>query len=185
LTLSAKGAKIIGGSPNFLMPQRDKIPPSGSKPSKVPFFMRTQAMGSGGWEGYTVGFTLVGCIVAGAGAGYLLDSHFKTSYWLPILFLVGVAGGFREMWIVIKRVEAQENQKRREKREATPLAPPPVQQEAQEQPSPERKRVFQVPPPPLEAGSAARPNEAPESSEELLKRLLAESDEEAGNENKR
>ena len=142
-------------------------------------------MGSGGWEGYTVGFTLVGCIVAGAGAGYLLDSHFKTSYWLPILFLVGVAGGFREMWIVIKRVEAGENQKRREKREATPLATPPAQQEAQAEPSPERSRVFQVPPPPFENRSAAGPNDAPESSEELLKRLLAESDGEADDGNKR
>ena len=142
-------------------------------------------MGSGGWEGYTVGFTLVGCIVAGAGAGYLLDAHFKTSYWLPILFLVGVAGGFREMWIVIQRVQKQEDQKRREKREATPLATPPTQQEAQSENLTERKRVFQVPPPSFEAESAAPSSNAPESSEELLKRLLAESDEEAGDGNKR
>ncbi len=111
------------------MPQPDKPKSSGSKPSKVPFLMRTQAMGSGGWEGYTVGFTLVGCIVAGAGAGFLLDSHFKTSYWLPILFLVGVGGGFREMWIVIKRVQSQEDQKRREKVAATTLAPTPTRVE--------------------------------------------------------
>lgn len=142
-------------------------------------------MGSGGWEGYTVGFTLVGCIVAGAGAGYLLDSHFKTSYWLPLLFLIGVAGGFREMWIVIQRVQKQEEQKRREKREATPLATPPVQGEAQADNLPERKRAFQVPPPPFENQGAAVSNAAPESSEELLKRLLAESDGEGSDENKR
>ena len=120
------------------MPQPDKPKSSGSKPSKVPFLMRTQAMGSGGWEGYTVGFTLVGCIVAGAGAGFLLDSHFKTSYWLPILFLVGVGGGFREMWIVIKRVQSQEDQKRREKVAATTLAPTPTRVEDSTELPPER-----------------------------------------------
>ncbi|RYF46190.1 MAG: AtpZ/AtpI family protein, partial [Cytophagaceae bacterium] len=94
------------------MPSDDNPKPQGSKPSRVPFLMRTQAMGSSGWEAYTIGFTLVGCIVAGAGAGYLLDSYFKTSYWLPILFLVGVVGGFREMWVVLKRVQSQEEQRR-------------------------------------------------------------------------
>jgi len=185
LTISAKGAKIFGGSPNFLMPQRDKIPPSGPKPSKIPFVMRTSAMGSSGWEGYTVGFTLVGCVLGGAGAGYLLDSHFKTGYWLPILFLVGVIGGFREVWIIIKRVEAQENQKRRDKTASTPLATPPVQQGASGEPLPERKRIFQVPPPPFEPGSAPDGKRTGESSEDILKRLLAESDEQSDDADKR
>jgi len=134
-------------------------------------------MGSSGWEGYTVGFTLVGCILGGAGAGYLLDAHFKTGFWLPILFLVGVAGGFREMWVVLKRVQAQEEQRRREKQEATLLAPTPIREEAQAEPLPERKRAFQVPPPPFENQSAPAQTGASESPEELLKRLLAESDE--------
>ena len=165
--------------PIFLMPQPDKPKPSGSKPSKVLFLMRTQAMGSSGWEGYTVGFTLVGCIVAGAGAGYLLDSHFKTSYWLPILFLVGVVGGFREMWIVIKRVQSQEDEKRREKAAATTLAPTPTRVEDSTELPPGRTRIFQVPPPSFDETPGA-PQSAPkeESADDILKRLLDEGDEE-------
>jgi len=189
LTVSRKGAKIFGGSPNFLMPQRDKTPPSGPKPPKFPFLMRTQAMGSDGWEGYTVGFTLVGCIAAGAGAGYLLDSHFKTNYWLPILFLVGVAGGFREMWVVIKRLDKQELRKKVEKEAATPVSPlmprvPSASAPAPEQ-VPERKRQFEVPPPPFEEmgvphKESQTPRTAPpaEDVDDLLKRLLAEAEDE-------
>lgn len=158
------------------MPQPDKPKSSDSKPSKVPFLMRTQAMGSGGWEGYTVGFTLVGCIVAGAGAGFLLDSHFKTSYWLPILFLVGVVGGFREMWIVIKRVQSQEDQKRREKAASTIMAPPIVSPMQTELP-PERQRIFQVPPPSFEeTPDAPQSTRNEESADDILKRLLDEGD---------
>lgn len=166
--------------PIFLMPQPDKPKPSGSKPSKVPFLMRTQAMGSSGWEGYTVGFTLVGCIVAGAGAGYLLDSHFKTSYWLPILFLVGVVGGFREMLVVLKRISAQQDQQRREKAASTVMAPPiafPTQgQDSTELPA-ERKRIFQVPPPPFEEShNAPAEKQQDEDVDDILKRLLDEGD---------
>lgn len=159
------------------MPQPDKPKASDSKPSKVPFLMRTQAMGSGGWEGYTIGFTLVGCIAAGAGAGWLLDSHFKTSYWLPILFLVGVVGGFREMWTVLKRVQAQEDQKRREKVASTNLAPTPTRVEDSTGLPPERKRIFQVPPPSFEeTPGAPRSVQKEESADDILKRLLDEGD---------
>ena len=161
------------------MPSEDNPKERDPKPSKIPFLMRTQAMGSGGWEGYTVGFTLVGCIVAGAGAGYLLDSHFKTSYWLPILFLVGVIGGFREMWIVLQRVQKQEDQRRKDKAAATPLAPTPSTSVESEAP-PTRKRIFEVPPPPLGESDAAPPKAArgTESTEDILKRLLDEADDE-------
>lgn len=163
-------------SPISLMPQPDKPKPGGSKPSKVPFLMRTQAMGSSGWEGYTVGFTLVGCIVAGAGAGYLLDSHFKTSYWLPVLFLVGVVGGFREMLAVLKRISAQQDQQRREKMAATTLAPTPARVEDPTELPAERKRVFQVPPPPFEETPGASQSARSEDADDILKRLLDEGD---------
>lgn len=136
-------------------------------------------MGSGGWEGYTVGFTLVGCIVAGAGLGYMLDSYFKTSYWLPILFLVGVVAGFREMLVIIKRIQAQEDQRRRDKAASTPLAPTPSLRNETELPA-ERKRIFEVPPPPFETSTTA--SQAPkgerneESEYDILKRLLAQAD---------
>ncbi|RYX86666.1 AtpZ/AtpI family protein [bacterium] len=161
------------------MPSDDNSKPQGAKPSRVPFLMRTQAMGSSGWEAYTIGFTLVGCIIAGAGAGYLLDSHFKTSYWLPILFLVGVVGGFREMLLVLKRVQQQEDKKRRDKAASTPMAPTPSSEDETELP-PTRKRIFEVPPPPFETSTdkvevpKAERNE--ESVDDILKRLLADAD---------
>ncbi len=164
--------------PLFFMLDPDKPQSNKPKPSKVPFLMRTQAMGSSGWEAYTVGFTLVGCILGGAGLGWLLDSHFKTNYWLPILFLVGVVGGFREMWVVLKRVQAQDEQKRREKIASIPLAPTPTRRpDVEPQSAPERKRIFQVPPPPTEESSAA-PQVArnEESVDDIMKRLLAEAD---------
>lgn len=157
----------------------DKPQPDKPKTSKVPFIMRTQAMGSSGWEAYTIGFTLVGCILGGAGLGWLLDSHFKTSFWLPILFLAGVGAGFREMWVVLKRVQAQEEQKRREKVAATLLAPTPRRDQAIEtELPPERQRIFQVPPPPLDEFSSTAPQveRKEESVDDIMKRLLAEAD---------
>ncbi len=157
------------------MPSDDNPKPKPAKPSKIPFLMRTQAMGSSGWEAYTIGFTLVGCIVAGAGAGYFLDSHFKTSYWLPILFLVGVVAGFREMMVVLKRVQAQQDAQRREKRAATVAAPTPTSIET-ELPA-QRQRIFQVPPPPFETGDKViETKRGEESVDDIMKRLLDEAD---------
>ena len=153
----------------------DKPQSNQPKPSKVPFIMRTQAMGSSGWEAYSVGFTLVGCILGGAGLGWLLDSHFKTNYWLPILFLVGVVGGFREMWVVLKRVQAQDEQKRREKAASTVMAPP-IASSTQTELPPERQRIFQVPPPSFEESNDAPPVERDEDVDDIMKRLLDEGD---------
>lgn len=163
------------------MPSDDNLKSPKPKPSRLPFIMRSQAMGSSGWEGYTIGFTLVGCIVAGAGAGYFLDAHFKTNYWLPILFLVGVVGGFREMLVVLKRIQSQQEQNRRDKIAATPKAAPPTQVET-ELPA-ERKRIFQVPPPPFEESHADSSIEAhdEEDVDDILKRLLDEADDDAQN----
>ncbi len=146
---------------------------------------RTRAMsssGASGWESYTIGFTLVGCIVAGAGLGYLLDNHFGTSYWLPILFLVGVVAGFREMMLVLKRVNEQQTEERarreteRREREVTVKPtddPTPSQMEA-------RKRMFEVPPPPFEqAAQTVHQQSAPDERvevENVLEQMLAQGD---------
>ncbi len=143
-------------------------------------------MGQGGWEGYTIGFTWVGCTVAGAGAGYLLDSHFKTSYWQPILLLVGVVAGFREMMVILKRIQAQEDQRRRDKAASTPLAPTPSLRNETELPA-ERKRIFEVPPPPFEtstnASQAPKGERNEESVDDILKRLLAQADDDLNADN--
>ncbi len=152
--------------------------PKKPKSGRVGFLGRTKAMSSGGssgWEATTIGFTLVGCIAAGAGAGYFLDQRFGTSFWLPILFLVGVFAGFREMFVVLGRINKEQEKRRRDKAETVNLAPTPTQIGATTEAPQERKRVFQVPPPPLPGQKSAEkaPGE-PETTEELIERLLEE-----------
>ena len=148
--------------------------------------------GPSGLEATTIGFTLVGFIVAGAGAGWLLDKWLGTSYWLPILFLVGTFGGFREMLLVLKRVnqaqaaEKLRKQNERQQREVTPTDnPTPGQLDA-------RKRMFEVPPPPF-AETALKVHDSDEtapdekigaqdtsagdtSAENVLKQMFAQGD---------
>ncbi len=150
------------------------------KSGRPGFLGRTKAMssnGSSGWEATTIGFTLVGCIAAGAGLGYFLDNHFKTSYWTPILFLVGVGAGFREMFLVLGRISKEQEQKKREKAEQVRLAPLPnlSQNAAIKSESQARERIFKVPPPP-QAGEKIVASEEMESEsvEDLLQRLMNE-----------
>lgn len=129
--------------------------------------------GSSGWEATTIGFTLVGCIGACSGLGYWLDSHFKTAYWLPILFLVGVVAGFREMFVVLGRINKEQELKKQADREKVRLAPTPTRTDEPGAQPPTRERIFKVPPPP-QAGdqpTAAKAGQ-PESVDELIERLL-------------
>ena len=156
------------------------------KPKRFnPFLARTRAMTSGGasgFEAYTIGFTLVGCIVAGGGLGWFLDNHFGTSYWLPILFLVGVGAGFREMLLVLKRVnqaEAAQRLARQNERAAREATVKPT-----DNPTPDqivaRQRMFEVPPPPFEkAAETVKDQAAPRekiSVENVLEEMLANGD---------
>lgn len=157
------------------MSGRDSDPkkPSSGRPG---FLGRTKAMSSGGssgWEATTIGFTLVGCIGATSALGYWLDGHFKTSYWLPILFLVGVVAGFREMFVVLGRISKAEAQRKLEKQAQVRLAPNPIPV-AEIIPEPQaRERIFKVPPPPLAGQKPVEAeNSQPESVEDLLERLL-------------
>lgn len=151
--------------------------PKKSTPPRLPIlFNRNRAIsssGSSGWEATTIGFTLVGCIGACAGLGYWLDSHFKTSYWTPILFFVGVIAGFREMFAVVGRINKEQERKKSEEREKVKLAPPPSQVE-ETSVAPERERIFKVPPPPVAGEKPAEPSTQgePESVDELIARLL-------------
>lgn len=137
-----------------------------------PFTGRTKAMSSSGWETYTVGFTLVGFIAAGAIAGWWLDSRLGTTFWLPVLFFVGVFGGFREMFRVIRRVNDEQASKKRDaKNRETIYTPPPRDEDGET--APPRERIFSVPPPPLDGENpSAPPQDVPETTEELIARLL-------------
>lgn len=164
----------------------NRSPEPSEKPKRFnPFLARSRALNSSGTVGLeatSIGFTLVGYIIAGAGAGWLLDNWLKTGYWLPILFLVGVFGGFREMLVTLKRVNdaqaAEKLRKAAERREREVTVKPtdnptPSQMEA-------RKRMFEVPPPPFEeaaqkATQAAAPSEKVEV-ENVLEQMLAQGD---------
>jgi F0F1-type ATP synthase assembly protein I len=158
-----------------------------SKPKKpaprLPTFIgRTQAMSSGGpgsWEATSIGFTLVSCIVACAGLGYWLDSHFKTSFWLPVLFLVGVIGGFREMFVILGRISKEQEAKKQQQRESVRPAPIPPREEDEVALEPQsRERIFKVPPPPVPGstpvadGKVDAESDEPESVDALIERLL-------------
>ncbi len=156
------------------------------KPKRFnPLMARSRAMSSGGssgFEAYTIGFTLVGCIIAGAGAGWFLDNHFGTSFWLPILFLVGVAAGFREMMVVLKRInqaQAAEKLKKDASRRAREVTVKPTDNPTQGQIA-ARKRMFEVPPPPFEkAAEQVTEQAAPEEKvgvENVLEQMLAQGD---------
>lgn len=157
--------------------------PKKASSGRVGFLGRTKAMsagGSSGWEATTIGFTLVGCIAAGAGLGYFLDQRFGTGYFTPILFLVGVGAGFREMFLVLGRISREQNQKKAEKAEQTRLAPSPIPNAAVVAEPLQRERIFKVPPPPIvgETHAEGEKTEAgktePESVEDLIERLLNE-----------
>jgi F0F1-type ATP synthase assembly protein I len=161
------------------MSDRELEPKKPAPPRSLPFLSRTRAMSSGGstgWEATTIGFTLVGCIAACSGLGYYLDSRLGTGYWLPILFLVGVVAGFREMFLVLGRISREQEQKKRKKQENVRLAPNPTLTENLVEPQ-ARERIFKVPPPPV-AGQpiVERANDEPESTDELIARLLEDED---------
>ncbi len=154
--------------------------PSSGRPG---FLGRTKAMSSGGssgWEATTIGFTLVGCIGATSALGYWLDGHFKTNYWLPILFLVGVVAGFREMFVVLGRISKAEAQRKLEKQAQVRLAPnPTIVEETIDQPQ-ARERIFKIPPPPVAGEKLVETEKSePESVEDLIERLLEEDKDES------
>jgi F0F1-type ATP synthase assembly protein I len=176
-------SRIFSAFPKqFVMSGRDKNSKNPKKPSYRPLTGRITAMGSSGWEAYTVGFTLVGCIVAGAGMGYFLDYQFKTSYWLPILFLLGVIGGFREMFLTLKRVDAEQKRKRaKEEANRTSYTPPSVQSHSEVvEPEIQRERIFKVPPPPIFGDTPkSEPQSDKQSVDELIQRLLDDNTDES------
>lgn len=62
---------------------------------------------SGGLAAMTIGLTLGGCVALGYYAGAWLDQRFGTSLWMPIGVFVGMAAGFREMFVTLKKLSAQ------------------------------------------------------------------------------
>ncbi len=173
------------------------------KPSFIPFLgvSRTRMMGSRGLGAASIGWTLAGCVLVGFGAGAWLDKKLGTTYWMPVLFLVGVAAGFVEMF----RTLAQINKAPRDsfsQGSATHATPSPRaasptasfepkfklstgnEEEVAETP---RQRLFAVPPPPFMEQGGAQGKVRELDSKEITRRLLGvedDKDEEAQGEEK-
>ena len=167
---------------------------------------RIKGGGVNGAQASSIGLTLVGCIIAGAGAGWWLDKHFGTQYWTPVLFLVGVVAGFRQMMLTIRDTNAFEARRKAElksERQANASsasagsasagsASASLQsegfknaEEVEAQSERVRPRVFQVPAPPT-ASFDAKPQpieysidaaDADLDEQTLTEKLLDESDE--------
>ena len=137
---------------------------------KFSLFNRTRMMGVRGLEASVIGWVLAGCIVFGFLVGSAADRHFGTTMWMPVGVMVGIAAGFREMFVTLGKLSKQDDAEREAKRKSyqsaptmpqTPLKPrgaayvAPLEAEVK----PERERIFKVPPPPtasFEGGSGAQ-----------------------------
>lgn len=161
--------------------------------------MRTRIMGTNGLGAASMGWVLVGCIAFGFGVGQFLDSHFGTKFWMPVMVLVGVAAGFREMFRTLTALNRDEQRRRAEARGAsTEATARPVSDEFQSRrvegtagpddegktDSVSRQRIFQVPAPPLPSYmggtgkvTTQQDKTADEDSDEIIERLLKEDDE--------
>jgi len=136
-----------------------------------------------GSEASTVGFTLVIYTFAGAGLGYWLDSHLETTYWIAIGMLLGTAIGFREMFRLTKKLtksnalDQDENAPVNSTSSQLEYSAPPMETSVPQETSSERTRIFSVPAPPqasfeTQRSTPAAPDKLPESSEELIERLM-------------
>ena len=142
-----------------------------------------------------VGISLVGYILGGVAIGYLLDSHFRTSFWTPLLLIVGAVGGFRDMIQTLNKVSRQQKQHKAEREESQASLPAVVQPtrsragneviESEKQESDRAKpRIFAVPPPPQpsfdqrseKSSGAPRSQDAgePESPTDLIEKLMSD-----------
>jgi hypothetical protein len=104
--------------------------------------------------------------------GWWLDQKFHTQFWVLILGLLGVFGGFREMFHLLKNLQpAQYERTPPPGRDKIVSKPPPVVKAPDTSPKP---RLFSVPPPPFmeEADKTQRPS--PQSADDVLRELLGE-----------
>jgi F0F1-type ATP synthase assembly protein I len=68
---------------------------------------RVSGAGTTGLQAMTLGLVLGGCVAVGYFAGAWADGRFGTTLWTPVGVLLGMAAGFREMFLTLKRISAQ------------------------------------------------------------------------------
>lgn len=101
-----------------------------------------------------IGFVMAGCIGVGYFAGSWLDGRLGTQYWTPILVVVGVIAGARQMWITVSRIRKSFSEGGFDKLNVSEFRKIEAQdaqklnRAANADPSHRKPRFFHVPPPP-------------------------------------
>ena len=178
--------------------QPSQLGQGSSSPMKFGLMTRSRLMGTRGLAASSIGWVLVGCIAFGFGVGALLDRQFGTAFWMPVMVMVGIAAGFREMFRTLAELNKQPSAPRKERTQSTLNAASSSsnagrgqdahsqdahRQDAQstlveEKP---RQRIFDVPPPPSASFDAKTVTQAEpktetvdDDPEALIRRLLGE-----------
>lgn len=108
-----------------------------------------------------IGFVMAGCIGVGYFAGNWLDGRLGTQYWTPILVIVGVVAGARQMWITVSRIRKSFSSSGFDKLNVSEFRKNEAQdaqklnRAAHADPSHRKPRFFNVPPPPEAQGENA------------------------------
>ncbi len=64
------------------------------------------------------GLTLAFSVAIGVLFGYWLDQRFKTTWWTPLVAILGVIAGFRELIRAVKNANAAQEEADRERKAA-------------------------------------------------------------------
>lgn len=165
---------------------------------------KARATGSGGAQGLlavSLPLVLGGCVAVGYFGGAWLDARYQTGFWMPIGVVFGLAAGFREAYVTVKRLNA--SAKWPTKNEDGPLENIAAREAEREQAqraaidNRPRPKFFDVPEPPRASFDESRfkeSNSAPSAitpradddandeikrDEELLRYLRGEEDEDS------
>ena len=105
-----------------------------------------------------IGFVMAGCIGVGYLAGSWLDGKMGTQHWTPILVIVGVMAGARQMWITVARIRKSFSDGSFDKMNVSEFRENETQNAQQRNraanadPSHRKPRFFNVPSPPVAEG---------------------------------
>ncbi|WP_291322291.1 AtpZ/AtpI family protein [Desulfonatronospira sp.] len=79
---------------------------------------KKSGMGEGYWKASLLGIHLVTCTFVGLLIGYFLDRWLGTEPWFLLAFLLfGIAAGFKNMYVEVKKIQETEKKKEQEEDE--------------------------------------------------------------------
>lgn len=156
-------------------------------------------------EASLIGLVMAGCVALGYFIGHWLDGRFDTTYWTPIMVVVGAIAGMQEMVRTVSRIvksfpqnpsnDFRDNPKDSYQEKESGRAVKNDRESANGSAVPERRkpRFFRVPPPPtaekteMDDTDHAEENQADIFEEQLaeLRRLQKQIDDEEAEDDER